>query len=91
MTLYKAIAYAYPLSINAERLGCGETGAWYVAQTIDGRSLLVTKIAHNCEGFATPDDPDLIALFNEYEGEPCPYFRKFGNPKALSALGLTAS
>lgn len=89
MTTCKSIAYAYPTSINAEALGRGKIGAWYVSLTDRERGL--TNVAHNCEGFATPNDPDLIALFNEYEGKPCPYFLKFGNPKALAALGLNAS
>lgn len=70
--LYKEIAYAYPSSTNAEKLGFAKTGCFYVQHTfinIENSRQCRTVIAHNSEGFLNRNDPDLIALFNEHEGD----------------------
>lgn len=88
MRTYKSIAYAYASSPHAETLGMGSTGAYFVEHTfmnIEGYQCR-TDIAHNCEGFSAPDHPDLIALYHEYEGDPSPWFLKYGNKKALAAV-----
>ena len=61
------IAFAYPTSPNAERLGFGKTGCYYVMETVmrEDRSIGV-GIAPGCEGFADRDDPDLLGLLKEY-------------------------
>jgi hypothetical protein len=85
----KAIAYAYPTSTQAAALGYAKTGCYFVQQTrhnIEGSGQARTYCARNCEGFSTPDDPDLIALFREYEGRTCPLFSQYGNSNALAAI-----
>jgi hypothetical protein len=87
--LYKSIAFAYPSSISAELLGFTKTGCWFVQHTltnIEGSGQSKTFIAHNCEGFTAPDNPDLISLYHEYEGTPEPSFIRHGNEKALKAI-----
>lgn len=83
---YKAIGYAYPYSTNAEDLGFGDSGCFYVKQTavIEDGSFK-SFIAHNCEGFEQVTD-DLIALYHEYEGEKDPYFQKYAKPEILERL-----
>ena len=78
MKLRKAIAYAYPTSENAEILGKSATGAYYVEQSIsvscEGGSWSPPYIAPGTEGdsFDRADDPDLVSLFAEVEGDICP-------------------
>lgn len=69
-TIKKEIAYSYATSPNAETLGFGKTGCYHVSVTyidIEGSGQCKTFMPHNAEGFASKDDPDLIALFNETE------------------------
>lgn len=90
-TIRKAITYAYPHSANARKLGMSDTGAWHVELTylnIENSGQSLNFLPHNAEGFYMPDDPDLIALFREYEGDLCPHFVRHGNTKALQALGI---
>ena len=62
------IAYAYPTSPNAEHLGFGKTGCYYVQETyIREDESVSADIAHNCEGFADENDPDLVSLLKEYQ------------------------
>jgi hypothetical protein len=71
----KAIAYAYPTSNHAEELGHGKTGCYYVSQSVlreDG-TWSPPYIAQGHDAFLTLTDPDLQALFEQTEGEPCPY------------------
>lgn len=87
--MVKSIAYAYPTSKNAELLGFPKEGCWYVSQTlynIEGSGQFSTFPAHNGEGYATPDDPDLISFFKECEGDICKHFLKNGNFAALRAI-----
>jgi hypothetical protein len=91
MRTFKSIAYAFPTSTIAEYLGMAGTGCWYVSQcNINTDGSAVTCIAHNCEGFETPNDPDLIALYREYEGSIDPSFARYGNPDALAAINHIA-
>ena len=86
-----SIAFAFPTSDNAETLGFEKVGCWYVSQTrhdIEGSGQSCTYLPHDAVGFDRPDHPDLIELFDEYEGELCPHFLAYGNAKALEALGL---
>ena len=89
MKTTKSISYAYPTSQMAEALGCAKAGCWYVQVTyhdIEGSGQSSTFAPHNAEGFQSPDDKDLIAIFKETEGDICPYFLKYGNEKALNAI-----
>ena len=65
----KEIAYSYPTSINAENLGFGDTGCWHLSITyidIEGSGQCRTFMPHDAEGFASKDDPDLLAMLDEY-------------------------
>ena len=90
MKLRKEISYAYSGSQNAQELGRARNGCWYVAQQClrDDGCWSMSYIAPGCgnEGFATPDDPDLIALYLKTNGEPCPMFLRYGNADALAAI-----
>ncbi len=70
----KAIAYAYPSSVRAGELG---SAGWYVEQyrmREDG-TWSAPFIAQGCHDvFPASSDPDLLALFGEADGEPCPYW-----------------
>lgn len=89
MCITKAIAYAFPTSNNAKHLGFEKEGCYHVEIThinIEGSGQCQTFMPHNAEGFLQPDDKDLIAIFNETEGDICPHFLKYGNAKALDAI-----
>lgn len=71
MKIYKEIAFAYPTSNNAKELGFYNDGCFYIEHTyhnIENSGQSKSLIAHNCEGFADRNNPDLIALLHEYEG-----------------------
>jgi hypothetical protein len=71
MNVYKEIAYSFPTSTNAEILGFRDSGCWHVSITyanIEGSGQCKTFLPHDAEGFAEKDDPDLLAVFAEYEG-----------------------
>lgn len=88
---YKSIAFSYPGSHNAEKLGFGKTGCWHIEITkldIEGSGQCATYMPHDAEGFSAPDDPDLIALYRETQGEHSLSFVRYGNKRALKALGL---
>lgn len=88
-TVTKSISYAYPTSQNALELGMGDEGCFYVEQAfwnIDGSGQCSIEIAHNCEGFSDKFDPDLIALYREYEGDICPDFKLYGDPRLLELI-----
>lgn len=91
MKTYKAISYSFPTSANAETLGFAATGCWHIEQTyvnIEGSGQCRTFLPHDATGYASPTDPDLLALFTEYDGEPDPSFVKYGNADALRGLSL---
>ena len=70
MKITKEIAYAFPTSINAENLGFAKDGCWHLSIThinIEGSGQCRTFVPHNAEGFASKDDPDLLAMLAEYE------------------------
>lgn len=86
---YKSIAYSFPTSDNAKKLGFADSGCWHISifiTGIEGSDQCRTIMPHDAEGFAAPDDPDLIALFFETEGEIDPAFEKYGNSRALAAI-----
>ena len=73
MKIRKEIAYSYPTSPNAKTLGFYKTGCYHVSVThldIEGSGQCETFLPHNAEGFERKDDPALLALFAEEEGEP---------------------
>ncbi len=88
MKTRKSINYAYPSSPHAVTLGHAGTGCHYVAVSVfrEGASWSPSEPAHNAEGFTNPTDPDLLALYAETDGEPCPYFLRHGNSATLRAL-----
>jgi hypothetical protein len=91
MKTTKAIQWAFPASPNAVLLGFPNTGCWHVIQThtnIEGSGQCRTFTPHDAEGFAAADDPDLIAVFREYNGAVDQAFLNYGNKDALAALGL---
>lgn len=88
MKTRKSINYAYPHSPAAKTLGMSGTGCHYVATSVfrEGASWSPASPAHNAEGFLNATDPDLLAMYNETEGEPCPYFLRYGTANTLRAL-----
>ncbi len=76
MKLRKAVAYAYPSSPHAVELGHAKTGCWYVSQSVlreDG-TWSPPYIAQGHDAFTDRADPDLQALFDQTDGEPCPHW-----------------
>lgn len=70
----KHIAYAYPSSTNAEHFGMGDTGCYYIEQTIsniEGSGQCSSGIhpQADSEGFLVATDPDLQSLYQEVDGE----------------------
>ena len=93
MKTTKSISYAFPTSSNAKKLGFDKEGCWHISQThydIEGSGQCKTFMPHDAEGFESPNHPDLIALFHEYEGEPDRSFVEYGNEKALKSLNLAS-
>ena len=91
MKTIKAIAFSYPSSHNAERLGFPMTGCWHISVTyinIEGSEQCITFLPHDAEGYPSSDHPDLIAQFNEQDGEPSTSFLTYGPDAALEALRL---
>ena len=73
MKIRKEITYSYPTSPNAKELGFYKTGCFNISVTyldIEGSGQCRTFVPHNAEGFTQKDDPALLALFAETEGEP---------------------
>lgn len=88
-TYTKAIDYAFPGSTHAEKLGFSKTGCFFISQTVcnvENSGQRCHFIDDRNEGFLTPNDPGLIALFNETEGKPDWKFLRYGNPAALAAI-----
>jgi len=89
MKTLKAISYAYPTSDYAKQLGFYDIGCWHICleyYDIEGSGQCGSFLPHDAIGFLAPDDPDLIALFHEYDAVIDPIFLKYGNPKALKAI-----
>ncbi len=89
MKTLKTISYAYPTSDYAKQLGFYDIGCWHIClecYDIEGSGQCGSFLPHNAIGFLAPDDPDLIALFHEYDAVIDPIFLKYGNPKALKAI-----
>lgn len=82
---YKSIHYAYPTSPMAKELGFNDTGCYYVTTRRAGG---FDRIAHNCEGYLSPTDTDLLSFFHETEGDICPMFLKYSNPETRKALEI---
>jgi len=76
MKLRKAIAYCYPTSQHAEDLG---QAGYYVTQSVlreDG-TYSPPYIHQGHDVFDDKDDSDLLALFNEVEGDICPFYAQY--------------
>ena len=72
MQTFKAVAYCYPTSHNAELLG---NHGYYIQQQIrleDG-NLSEPFIEQGYNVFKDLTDPDLRQLFSEVDGEVSPY------------------
>ena len=70
--ILKSIAYAYPTSTNAEALGFADTGCYHISMTyigVEGSDQCITFMPHDAEGFTDKNNPDLLALYNETDGE----------------------
>lgn len=69
-----------------------ESGCWHISAELvktdqyEAGSHIPPYIAHNVP-YAEPDDPEMIKLFLDLEGKLCPFFRNYGNKKALAAIG----
>jgi hypothetical protein len=66
------IAYAYATSTHANHFGMGKTGCYFIQLDYyreDGSIATGIHPMANSEGFLSKDDPDLISLFNEIEGD----------------------
>lgn len=88
MLIRKSIAYCYPTSPFAKVLGVHKTGGWYVQQYSwreDG-TWSRPYVAQGNDVFTSSTDPDLIALYLESDGEPCPSFLTHGDADALAAI-----
>jgi hypothetical protein len=87
MKTYKSIAFGYPSSPSAKKLGFNDSGCFYVVQRVmreDGSWQ--TGAVHNAEGFLKANDANLIAFYIETHGEICPMFFRHGNQDALTAI-----
>jgi hypothetical protein len=75
MKTRKSINYAYATSPMANHLGFGKTGCYYITTaTLNEDGFWGVDYAlHSAEGYLSKDNPDLIAQFNETEGEVSPY------------------
>jgi hypothetical protein len=73
MKTRKSIAYAYPTSEAANELG---QPGFYVCQYVklETGEWSTPFIAQGHDVFDDKNDPDLLALFNESDGEVCPYY-----------------
>ena len=70
--ILKSISYSYPTSDNAEALGFADTGCYHISITyigVEGSDQFTTFMPHDAEGFTDKNDPDLLALYNETEGQ----------------------
>ena len=72
----KNIAYAYPTSKNAEKLGFSDTGCYYIETTyiyegpgIEDSDQCVSFMPHDAKGFIDKNDADLLALYEEANGD----------------------
>lgn len=71
MKIRKEIAYSYPTSPNAKRLGFNKTGCFHVSVTrlfmVDG--LWDSETAEPSRGYLRKDDPELMSAFEAEPGE----------------------
>lgn len=87
MKITKAIGYAYPSSINAEKFGFPNTGCYYIEYTIKHKGFHWLRDDDQAGGFESVCQ-DLLDSFNEADGEPCsislrnrPQYYKTNNQK----------
>ena len=72
MKIRKEIAFSYPTSLNATRLGFAKTGCYHVSVCrlfikIDG--LWDSETLDPEKGYASKNDPALFAEYNATQGE----------------------
>ena len=82
MKHYKQISYAFATSKQAEELGYGKTGCFYVEETyfnIEGSGQSNRFVSNNSEGFTDKHDPDLVQLLHETGGDLHPEALKWAN------------
>jgi len=86
----KSIAYAYPTSTTAEKLGVAATGGWFIQQyrRLESGEWSTPYVAQGNDVFQSADDPELIDLYMETDGEQCWMFTKHGNPGAVLAINI---
>jgi len=68
----KDICFAFPSSTNAKILGFEDVGCWHLSIIyigIEGSDQCETFMPHNAEGFTDRNDPDLMAMFEEADGQ----------------------
>lgn len=90
-TQYKSIVFAYPTSVMANHFGATRTGCYYIQESlnnIEGSGECRTGIhpQADSEAFLKADDPALIELFEQVDGDIDPAFLRYGNELALNAL-----
>ena len=82
MKHYKQISYAFATSKQAEELGQGKTGCFFIEETyfnIEGSGQNNRFVSNNSEGFTDKNDPDLIQLLHETGGDLHPEALKWAN------------
>lgn len=89
--ILKDIAYAYPTSENAEKLGFADTGCYHIEITyigVEGSDQCVTFMPHDAEGFIDKNDTDLLALYEETNGDSLREFLGVKQSLRVQRLGV---
>ena len=76
MKTRKSIAYAYATSPRAIELGFENTGCYYIEYITTNEDSVNISADKQVGGFETRE-PDLLASFNEADGEPCEMSAKY--------------
>lgn len=73
MKIRKEIAYSYPTSTNASRLGFNQSGCFHVSVTklfmVDGLWDSETFIPSPARGYLHKNDPELLEAFEAEQGD----------------------
>ena len=85
---YKHIAYCYPTSANAKKLGKYYEGCFTIIKTIldENGEIIFNGMIDGIGAFDRPDDECLIESFLQESGDICPHFLKHGDTQALRAI-----
>lgn len=84
MEILKTIAYAYPSSENAVKLGFAKTGCYYIELI---RNKFHEPILET--GAISATDAELLSRFRNHPGRVCPYFIKYASHSLIEAIALT--